>query len=45
MTNAFVAYSDNYLIDTDHGVLVDVESDPLNPTSRGRVDQDDAEPR
>ncbi len=24
--SAFVAYSDNYLIDTDHGVIVDVEA-------------------
>ena len=26
MANAFFAYSDNYLIDTDHGVVVDVEA-------------------
>ncbi len=26
MANAFVAYSNNYLIDTDHGVRVDVEA-------------------
>ena len=26
MANAFFAYSDNYLIDTDHGVIVDVEA-------------------
>ena len=26
MANAFSSYSDNYLIDTDHGVIVDVEA-------------------
>ena len=26
LANAFFSYSDNYLIDTDHGVIVDVEA-------------------
>ena len=27
LANAFLSYSDNYLIDTDHGVVVDVEGE------------------
>ncbi|MGA7179793.1 MAG: IS1182 family transposase [Thiobacillaceae bacterium] len=30
---AFFAYSTNYLIDTDHGVILDVEATPVNRTA------------
>ncbi|SDG44388.1 hypothetical protein SAMN04488117_1212 [Celeribacter baekdonensis] len=30
---AFFSYSDNYLIDTDHGVILDVEGNPLCQTT------------
>ncbi|PTW47037.1 transposase [Rhodovulum kholense] len=34
---AFFGYSDNYLIDTDHGVIVDVEGEAEQKTIRGIV--------
>ena len=37
---AFFAYSDNYLIDTDHGVIVDVEATRVDPAGGGRSDPD-----
>ena len=33
----FFSYSDNYLIDTDHGVIVDVEGEADQKTIRGIV--------
>lgn len=36
---AFYAYSTNYLIDTEHGVIVDVEPTPAHRTAEGRGDQ------
>ena len=45
--HAFFAYANNYLIDTDHGVIVDVGSHARHPTggSRSGADNVRAEPR
>nr|WP_317959069.1 hypothetical protein [Phaeobacter inhibens] len=34
MANAFFAYSDNYLIDTDHGIIMDVDASRSNKTAK-----------
>ena len=41
---AFFAYSDNYLIDLDHGIIVDVEAFDCGAPGRGNSSQDHDQP-